>query len=111
LRDHFQEFEISPELVHEMMDSGEEFVLLDVREDWEWEKASLEGAIHIPMAELKDRTEELDREMTTVVYCHNGDKSVDACLLLWEAGFRKIRALSGGIDLWSEVIDPEVPRY
>ena len=34
LRDHFQEFEISPEIVREMMDSGEEFILVDVREDW-----------------------------------------------------------------------------
>jgi rhodanese-related sulfurtransferase len=111
LRDHFQEFEISPEIIHEMMESGEEFVLLDVREDWEWEKAHLEGAIHIPLPQLQGRTGELDPEMPVVVYGHHGERSIDACLLLWEAGFRKIRSLSGGIDLWSEVIDPEVPKY
>ncbi len=111
MRDHFQEFEISPEIVHEMAESGEEFVVLDVREDWEWEKAHLEGAIHIPLSELQGRIEELKREMPVVVYCHLGDRSIDACLLLWEEGFRKVRSLAGGIDLWSEVIDPEVPKY
>jgi rhodanese-related sulfurtransferase len=111
LRDHFQEFEISPEIVSEMTQSEEEFVLLDVREDWEWERAHLEGAIHIPLSELSGRLGELHPELSIIVYCHKGEQSLDACLLLWEAGYRKVRALSGGIDLWSEVIDPEVPKY
>ena len=111
MRDHFQEFEISPEIVSEMLESGEEMVLVDVREDWEWEKAHIEGAIHIPLSELRERVQELDPEAWTVVYCHTGDRSVDGCLVLWDLGFRKVRSLSGGIDLWSEVIDPEVPKY
>jgi len=111
MRDHFQEFEISPEIVSEMLESGEEMVLVDVREDWEWEKAHIEGAIHIPLSELRERVQELDPETWTVVYCHVGDRSVDGCLVLWDLGFRKVRSLSGGIDLWSEVIDPEVPKY
>jgi adenylyltransferase/sulfurtransferase len=111
LRDHFQEFEISPEIVREMLDSGEPLVLLDVREDWEWEKAHLEGAVTIPLSELPGRVGELDPELTTIVYCHFGDHSVDACLLLWDAGFRKVRCLTGGIEFWSEAIDPEVPKY
>jgi rhodanese-related sulfurtransferase len=111
MRDHFQEFEISPEIVNEMLESGDEVVLLDIREDWEWEKSHIEGAIHIPLSELSLRAEELDREQPTIVYCHVGDRSVDGCLLLWDLGFRKVRSLTGGIELWSEVIDPEVPKY
>ncbi len=111
MRDHFLEFEISPELVCEMVEAGENLILLDVREDWEWEKAHIEGAIHIPLSELSTRVEELDREQWTVVYCHVGDRSVDGCLMLWDLGFRKVRSLTGGIELWSEVIDPEVPKY
>ena len=111
MRDHFQEFDISPEIVNEMIEAGEELVLVDVREDWEWEKSHIEGAIHIPLGELPRRLDELDPECWTIVYCHTGEQSVDACLVLWDAGFRKVRNLSGGIDLWSEVIDPEVPRY
>ncbi len=111
MRDHFLEFEISPELVNEMIESGEDVILLDVREDWEWEKAHLDGAIHIPLDELGARVEELDRRSETIVYCHHGDRSVDGCLLLWEAGFRKVRSLTGGIEAWSELVDPGVPRY
>jgi rhodanese-related sulfurtransferase len=111
MRDHFLEFEISPELVNEMVESGEEVILLDVREDWEWEKAHLDGAIHIPLDELAARVEELDRRSETIVYCHHGERSVDGCLLLWEAGFRKVRSLTGGIEAWSELVDPGVPRY
>jgi rhodanese-related sulfurtransferase len=111
MRDHFQEFEISPEIVNEMIESGEDVVLVDVREDWEWEKAHLEGAIHIPQSQLATRSDELDPEQWIVIYCHVGDRSVDACLTLWDAGFRKVHSLTGGIDLWSEVIDPEIPKY
>jgi rhodanese-related sulfurtransferase len=111
VRDHLDELEISPELVREMMDAGENFVLLDVRNDGEWELAHLEGAIHIPLPELESRLDELDPANEVIVYCHVGERSVDACLVLWNAGFRKVRNLTGGIDAWSELIDPTVPRY
>jgi len=111
MRDHFLEFEISPELVSEMSEAGENLILLDVREDWEWEKAHLEGAIHIPLDELPARIAELDPRSEIIVYCHHGDRSIDGCLCLWEQGFRKIRSLTGGIEAWSELVDPSVPRY
>jgi sulfur-carrier protein adenylyltransferase/sulfurtransferase len=111
MRDHFLEFEISPELVNEMLESGEETILLDIREDWEWEKAHLEGAIHIPLDELGDRVGELDPRSETILYCHHGERSIDGCLLLWEHGFRKVRSMTGGIEAWSELVDPTVPRY
>lgn len=111
MRDHFQEFDISPEIVSEMLQTREEFVLLDVREDWEWERAHLEGAIHIPLEDLPARLDELDPGIETIVYCHVGERSVDACLVLWEAGFRKVRNMTGGIEAWSELIDPTVPKY
>jgi sulfur-carrier protein adenylyltransferase/sulfurtransferase len=112
MRDHFQEFEISPELVREMIEGGEdEVILLDVRDDWEWERAHLEGAIHIPLEQLKPRLAELDPAKEIVAYCHVGERSIDACLVLWEAGFRKVRSIIGGIEAWSELVDPTVPRY
>jgi rhodanese-related sulfurtransferase len=111
MRDHFLEFEISPELVREMTDAGEDLILLDVREDWEWEKAHLEGAIHIPLAELESRIGDLDPRSEIIVYDHLGERSVDGCLCLWEHGFRKQRSLTGGIEAWSELVDPSVPRY
>jgi adenylyltransferase/sulfurtransferase len=111
MRDHLDELEISPELVREMMHAGEDFVLLDVREEFEWELAHLEGAIQISLGELERRVDELDPSKEVIVYCHVGERSVDACLILWNAGFRKVRNLTGGIDAWSDLIDPSVPRY
>ena len=112
MRDHFQEFEISPELVSEMLEGKDDVtILLDVRDDWEWERAHLEGAIHIPLDELGLRLKELDPHQEIVAYCHVGDRSIDACLVLWEAGFRKIRSMTGGIEAWSELVDPNVPKY
>jgi rhodanese-related sulfurtransferase len=112
VRDHFQEFEISPELVREIIDGGEEaLILLDVRDDWEWERAHIESAIHIPLDQLSGRIEDLDRNQEIVAYCHVGERSIDACLVLWDAGFRKIRSMIGGIEAWSELVDPTVPRY
>ena len=112
MRDHFQEFEISPELVREMIETDEENVILvDVRDDWEWELAHLEGAIHIPLDVLGFRLNELNPHNEIVCYCHVGERSIDACLVLWEAGFRKVRSMTGGIEAWSELVDPTVPRY
>jgi rhodanese-related sulfurtransferase len=111
VRDHFLEFEISPELVNEMIEAGENLILLDIRDDWEWEKSHLEGAIHIPLETLATRVQELDPTRETIVYCHHGEKSVDGCLALWDFGFRKVRSMTGGIEAWSELIDPTVPRY
>lgn len=112
MRDHFQEFEISPELVSEMLESDDErTILLDVRDDWEWEKAHLEGAIHIPLGELEFRLKELDPHNEIIAYCHVGERSIDACLVLWDAGFRKVRSMTGGIEAWSELVDPTIPRY
>ncbi len=82
-----------------------------MRDDWEWEKSHLEGAIHIPLPGLEGRVGELDPMLETIVYCHHGERSVDGCLLLWDHGFRKVRSMSGGIEAWSELIDPTVPRY
>ena len=62
-------------------------------------------------SELEFRLKELDPHQEIVAYCHVGDRSIDACLVLWDAGFRKVRSMTGGIEAWSELVDPTVPRY
>ncbi len=67
------DFEISAAQVKSMLKRGEKFVLLDVREPWECEKASLEGSKQIPMGEIPARAnQELDPEEHIVVLCHHG---------------------------------------
>ena len=86
-------------------------VLIDVREPFEWEICHLDGATLIPMGELPNRLEELDKTKDVVAYCHTGRRSAFALQLLRDAGFAKARHLAGGIAAWSRDVDPSVPMY
>ena len=103
--------QIQPIKLKERLDRGEDIFLIDVREQWERNLASIEGSEHFPMAELVDRTQEYIFEEEIVVYCHVGERSYRAVSLLLESGFKKVHNLVGGIDAWSQIIDPNVPRY
>ena len=87
------------------------FILLDVREPFEFEMAQIEGANLIPLGELPARWQELDREKEIFVFCHSGVRSARAAEFLRAAGFPKVANVTGGIDAWSEEVDPNVPRY
>ncbi len=85
--------------------------LLDVREGWELERAQLRGALHIPMSALGARFGELDPAAELVVLCHHGARSARVCMALEMRGFARVYNLTGGIDGWSNQVDPAVPRY
>lgn len=90
---------------------SDQVVLLDVREPSELQLAELQGAVHIPMREVPQRLDELDRETTLVVVCHVGARSRQMAGFLLGEGFKHVFNLTGGIDAWSQTIDPHVPRY
>ena len=92
------------------LDGGESVNVLDVREPHEYEVANI-GARLIPLAELPERLVELDRDETLAVHCKSGGRSARAVKLLREAGFQNVHNVKGGIDAWSEEIDPSVPKY
>src|SRR5437867_536763 len=60
---------------------------------------------------LKVKFRELQREQTIVVHCHSGSRSAEAVRLLQQRGFTSVYNLEGGIDAWSNEIDPSVPKY
>ncbi len=105
------DYEISAEALRERLAAGAPPVLLDVRRDDEVDIGTLTGAVHVPMHELTERVGELDPASETVVFCHHGVRSLSATAFLRTLGFRNVRSLAGGIDRWSSVIDPSVPRY
>ncbi len=86
-------------------------VLLDVREPWERDLAVIEPSLHIPMAEVPQRLAELPTDRPIVVYCHGGARSAMIAGFLEHHGFESVANLAGGIDAWSVVVDPKVPRY
>ncbi len=93
------------------LDSGSEVFLLDVREPYEFEFCHLKDSKLVPLGQLADRMNELDRSRDTVVYCHTGVRSARAVEFLMSNGHKKVRNLKGGIKSWSALVDPTVPDY
>src|SRR5207253_7373763 len=100
----------APELKRKM-DACEPFELIDVREPFEYEIARINGAKLIPLGEISERLNELSGERPIVVHCHTGKRSAQAVRLLQQRGFANVYNLEGGIDAWSDQIDPNVPKY
>ena len=106
-------WEVTPREVRDARHSGESPVLLDVREPAEVEAAAIDGAVCVPMGDIKSRLSELEAyaEDRVVVMCHHGARSMQVTAFLRQQGFDDVRSMAGGIDLWSRDIDPAVPRY
>jgi molybdopterin/thiamine biosynthesis adenylyltransferase/rhodanese-related sulfurtransferase len=102
---------MSPHELKRRMDAGDPFELIDVREPFEYEIARIDGAKLIPLGEIAERLDELQREQPIIVHCHSGKRSAQAVQLLQQRGFAEVYNLEGGIDAWSEQIDPNVPQY
>ena len=92
-------------------DAQEKFVLIDVREGFEYEIARIPGAKLIPLGELPSRMSELDSADEIVLHCKTGGRSGKALKLLREAVFAKLYNVEGGITAWADEIDPSVPKY
>ncbi len=86
-------------------------VVLDVREPQEIAIARFPGAVEIPMQEIPSRMGELDPNAEIFVLCHHGMRSAHVAGHLIQQGFTRIGNVTGGIDAWSLLVDPSVPRY
>ena len=88
-------------------------LLLDVRTPAEVDTARIDGARCVPMGEIAARLPELEAfaDGPVVVSCHHGGRSMQVTQYLRNKGFSKVQNLAGGIDEYSQQIDPSVPRY
>lgn len=102
---------ISPTELKARIDRNEKFVLVDVREPFEYEICNIPGSKLIPLGELPARLSELDSADDIVLHCKVGGRSAKALKVLQEAGFRKLSNLRGGITGWADEVDPSVPKY
>jgi adenylyltransferase/sulfurtransferase len=92
------------------IDSGVDVQLIDVREPWEHQIAQIGGKL-IPQKEVPNRLSEIDRDREVVVHCHSGVRSQRIAEFLAQSGYPRVANLAGGIQAWSEQIDPKVPKY
>lgn len=90
-------------------------VVLDVREPWELQTASVRPQgfelVHMPMRSIPQRLAELDPERPIACLCHHGARSAQVTHFLTNQGFTQVVNIHGGIDLWSRERDPSVPLY
>ena len=102
---------VSVQELKRKLDAREPIQLIDVREPFESEIARIDNARLIPLGELPGQLNQLEHESYTVVHCHTGKRSAQAVQLLRGAGFQNVFNLEGGIDRWSDEIDPTVQKY
>lgn len=106
--------EISAQDLKRRLDNGESTYLLDCREPGEYQIARIDGSELIPMRTVPASLQQIEAkadEARVVVYCHHGMRSLQVVNWLREQGVADCQSLAGGIDYWSAVVDPSVPRY
>lgn len=105
--------EIDVQSVKGMLDAGDDFLLLDCREEDEFALVRISGATLLPMSEIQGRVAELapHREKHIVVHCHHGGRSMQVTQWLRGQGFSRVQNMAGGIDHWAVAVDPSLPRY
>lgn len=104
--------EITVNEMKEKKENKEPFFLLDVRENFEYHIANLNGTL-IPLDELPSRLNELEdkKNEEVIVMCRSGARSANACRLLLDKGFTNVKNLKGGINQWAREIDTSLPVY
>ena len=103
--------DLSPGGAVKLIEDLEGLKILDVRIPAEWEVARLPGAILATPETMREIRDEWDPETPILLYCHHGIRSLISGLKLRMAGFTRVYNLKGGIEKWSLLVDPTVPRY
>jgi rhodanese-related sulfurtransferase len=103
--------EISPTELKARREAGTGPLVVDVREKWELDVASIPDVLHIPMSEIPGRVGELDAGDEIVVMCRSGGRSMQVAQFLARNGFQSVANLTGGILAWSRDVDPSVSQY
>lgn len=106
------EIEIDVVEVQRKLTAGE-IVLIDCREESEWQTAKIPEAVLLPMSRWAEVLEQLNdyTDRHIVVHCHHGGRSLRVTRWMRENGFPNTQNMTGGIHAWSQQIDPSIPQY
>ncbi len=103
--------EISVQELKEKIDNGEDFQLIDVREDFEYEMSNL-GGVLIPLGGILIEAEQIAKDKPVIIQCRSGKRSAAAIMQLEQQfGFTNLYNLQGGILAWAQEIDPSLDVY
>ncbi len=95
--------EITVNELLELQKQKQDLLVLDVREPSEYDADNMNGKL-IPLGQLPDRLDELDRDQLIIVHCKSGGRSSRAVAFLSKEGFKNVKNLKGGITAWREVV-------
>jgi rhodanese-related sulfurtransferase len=102
--------EITVQELKEKLDSGEDFQLIDVREDFEYETSNI-GGLLIPLGGIVIEADKVSKDKPVVVMCRSGKRSAAAIMQLEQLGYTNLSNLQGGILAWAAEIDPDLSVY
>jgi rhodanese-related sulfurtransferase len=105
------DMQISAKEVNERVGRGDKLLLVDVREQWEYDLSKIPGAKLIPLGTLPANLNALLDADEVICYCHHGMRSLDAVVWLRQQGVENAKSMAGGIERWSVEVDPQIPRY
>lgn len=98
---------ITPEEVKTKLENGETLYLIDVREDDEVAEGMIPEAVHIPMGEIPDHLEKLDKDNEYIIICKAGGRSFKVCKYLMFQGYEKVVNMTGGMLKWTGETKPK----
>lgn len=102
---------VTVEELRDMIQSPTPPVVIDVREQREFDLCRIPTSKLIPLGELPQHLAEIPKDKTVVLHCHHGGRSGRATAYLMQQGYANVYNLTGGIHAWSERIDPSVKTY
>ena len=103
--------EKTPLEIKEMIATNPALKLIDVREQWEYDKCHIENSTHIPMGKILDSVDYFEDSSEYVIVCHHGIRSRTVALYLEQYGVTNLYNLTGGIAKWTDDVDPSLERY
>lgn len=103
-----QSIHLAPMNAIRLMNNNDDALIMDVRQNADFGKGHIKGAINQPLSTLKDKLEELSKHknVAVIAYCASGASSSKACRLLSQAGFTNVHNVAGGLNAW---LDAKLP--
>jgi len=102
---------LNPADVAALLTGDDAPIIIDVREQWEYDLVHLPVSTLIPLNSLASKASDLDPSRSYALLCHHGMRSEMAANWLMQHGFSRLINIDGGIDAWSMDVDPSLPRY
>lgn len=99
------------EAARRLNEQQERALVLDVREQDEWDLCHIQGSLHIPMQQVPLQLDRIPADRTVLVLCHHGMRSLRVARFLRSKGFDKVQNIAGGIDQWALQMDSTLQRY